>query len=77
MVEEATAASRSLAAEADKLAQHIGRFKLGAQPVPVAAPNPVHKLQARAGTAAAATRANRPATRGNTALAVEDDWSEF
>jgi len=80
MVEEATAASRSLAAEADQLAQHIGRFRLGTQPVAVAASNPVHKLQARAGTAAAtATRASRPATRGNTALAVtpEDDWSEF
>jgi methyl-accepting chemotaxis protein len=80
MVEEATAASRSLAAEADQLAQHIGRFRLGAQPVAAAPSNPVHKLQARAGAAASApTRASRPATRGNTALAVavEDDWSEF
>jgi len=76
MVEEATAASRSLAAEADQLAQHIGRFKLGAQPAVVATPSPVHKLQARGGTAA---RTSRPTTRGNTALAVaaDEDWSEF
>jgi len=76
MVEEATAASRSLAAEADQLAQHIGRFKLDAQPAGVATLNPVHKLQARAGTTG---RISRPATGGNTALAVaaDQDWSEF
>jgi len=75
MVEEATAASRSLAAEADQLARHIGRFKLNADPVAAAPSNPVHKLQARAGAAA---RTSRPATRGNTALAVTpEDWSEF
>ena len=76
MVEEATAASRSLAAEADQLAQHIGRFKLDAKPAVVATLNPVHKLQTRAGTAG---RISRPATGGNTALAVaaDQDWSEF
>ena len=75
MVEEATAAARSLAAEADQLARHIGSFKLSDQSVAVAASNPVHKLQARA---SAAARTGHPATRGNTALAVaQDDWSEF
>ena len=76
MVEEATAAARSLAAEADQLAEYIGRFKLGAQPAPAAARNPVHQLQARAG---APKRAGRPAMRSNTALAVQadEDWAEF
>ena len=74
MVEEATAASRSLAAEADALAQHISRFKL-AQDVrsPLEPANPVHALQARASRARPA-----PRTIGNNAVAVkDDDWSEF
>jgi len=74
MVEEATAASRSLAAEADALAQHISRFKL-AQDVrsPREPANPVHALQARASRARPA-----PRTIGNNAVAVkDDDWSEF
>jgi methyl-accepting chemotaxis protein len=77
MVEQATAASRSLAAEADGLARQMGRFKLDDQGVSSAQPvNVVHRLQARAGGSRAAAR---PVTRGNTALAVaaEDDWSEF
>ena len=76
MVEEATAAARSLAAEADQLAQEIGRFKLGGGSAEVAASNPVHRLQARA---AAAGRTGPLPTRGNTALAVaaDNDWSEF
>ena len=74
MVEQATAASRSLAAEADQLAQQIARFKLAQDPVRGAAPaNPVHQLQARA----ARTRP-APRTIGNAAVAQsDDDWSEF
>ena len=72
MVEEATAAARSLAAEADALAGHIGRFSLGEAVAPPRAANPVHQLQTRA------SRAQRaPRSVGNTAVAVSDDWSAF
>jgi methyl-accepting chemotaxis protein len=74
MVEEATAAARSLAAEADELARHIGRFSLG-DDQRAAPANNVHELQARVSTAA--KRAPRSA-RGNAAAAVAtDDWSQF
>jgi methyl-accepting chemotaxis protein len=74
MVEEATAASRSLAAEADALARQIARFQLGDGPGATARPtNPVHQLQARVGRSQRA-----PAAIGNNAVAVsDDDWSEF
>jgi len=74
MVEEATAASRSLAAEADQLATQIGRFQLGNIEVAAARPSsPVHQLQPRA------NRGRRVAggRSGNAALAVADDWAEF
>ena len=48
MVEEATAASRSLAAEADTLAREIGRFQLGDTQSTAPSANTVHQLQARA-----------------------------
>jgi methyl-accepting chemotaxis protein len=75
MVEEATAASRSLAAEADLLARHIARFKLdraaAVTPEPV---NRVHRLPA-----VTASRQRAPRAIGNTAVAVvnDDDWSAF
>ena len=78
MVEEATAAARSLAGEADELARQIGEFKLDADAnwaddTPVAAPTKPRKP--------AASRAPQrgPALRsvGNAALAADDDWSEF
>jgi len=73
MVEEATAASRSLAAEADQLSRQIGRFKLGktAAPAPASRPaNAVHEMQARA--------QRIPRMTGNAAVAVDDDdWSQF
>jgi methyl-accepting chemotaxis protein len=76
MVEEATAAARSLAAEADQLAREIGRFKLGeTAAAPPRSANPVHQLQARASRV---QRAPVPRSTGNTAVAVsDDDWSEF
>ncbi|MBB4155462.1 methyl-accepting chemotaxis protein [Sphingomonas jinjuensis] len=78
MVEESTAAARSLAGEADQLTGLVSRFTLTltdasprTAPVGAAAPAPkrVRKRVARA-----------PQTRGNLALAVDaggDDWSEF
>ena len=74
MVEEATAAARSLAAEADTLANHIGRFNLGeiAEVAPAQSANPVHQLQTRV------SRAQRaPRSIGNNAVAASEDWSEF
>ncbi|WP_268934875.1 methyl-accepting chemotaxis protein [Sphingomonas sp. Leaf37] len=73
MVEEATAAARSLSNEADAMAREVRRFKLknddtvspqATRPAPVRTPPP------RGGT-------SRPRlVSGNAALAV-DDWSEF
>jgi methyl-accepting chemotaxis protein len=75
MVEETTAAARTLASEADELASLVGRFRLktthgrAAAPAssggfsrPVAKPRPI------------------PRTSGNLALSPavdDDDWSEF
>ncbi len=81
MVEQSTAAARSLATEADELARHIARFRLngeasggGHAPAAYSPPAPVRP--------AAAPRivAHRPQTQGALALAVEpdeDDWSKF
>ncbi|MEG3091362.1 methyl-accepting chemotaxis protein [Sphingomonas sp. PB1R3] len=75
MVEEATAAARGLATEADGLARQIARFQIG-QPTTASAAN-VHALQARVATAAPRLRGKPvPMQQGNAALA-EDDWSSF
>jgi methyl-accepting chemotaxis protein len=79
MVEEATAAARSLSAESDELARHVARFKVG-EGEPKAAVPAVHQLQNRAADAGRRiARASRRATGGGTAVAVapSDDWSEF
>ena len=88
MVEEATAAARSLAEEADELARQVARFKLagvghsGGEAVLRAVPV-VHQLQDRAADAgrriARAARRTAPmSSSGGTALAVSsEDWSEF
>jgi len=72
MVEQSTAAARSLASEAEALADVVGRFKLGgdapARRAP-AKPRAVAQRQARA-----------PMVSGNLALqsgGSDDDWSEF
>lgn len=73
MVEESTAASRSLAAESDELAELVSRFQLkgGARHSrSVASPTSVQLV------AAPATRSHSVVS-GNLALAVEADWSEF
>ncbi|MBW6528507.1 methyl-accepting chemotaxis protein [Sphingomonas sp. RHCKR7] len=85
MVEEATAATRTLASEAEELAQEVARFKLAAaEPAPAvparAAMQPVHQLQERAAQAGRqAAQAVRRQVRGGAAaaVAVDDDWSSF
>ena len=81
MVEESTAAARSLAVEADALAREVARFNLGAgvstrQPVPV-----VHQLQNRVATASRQmTSTTRRRSSGNAVAAAapaSDDWSDF
>ncbi|GAA0657340.1 hypothetical protein GCM10009102_01730 [Sphingomonas insulae] len=81
MVEESTAAARSLATEADELARQIARFRIDAgeghaAAAPAARPV-VHQLQQRAADAGRhiATQLRRS---GSAAVAVDtDDWSEF
>jgi methyl-accepting chemotaxis protein len=69
MVEESTAAARSLSDEAGQLNRNVSQFNIGNKRAP-----------AKLGTAAQAPTRSRPAaTRGNLALAVAqpDDWSAF
>ncbi|MBO9575397.1 MAG: HAMP domain-containing protein [Sphingobium sp.] len=71
LVEEASAASRSLSIEANRLATLVSRFDAGGRrvstPVPVAA-QPAFKP----------SKALKAATQGNAALAVSDeDWQDF
>ena len=77
MVEEATAAARSLASEVDGMSRRVARFRLGGAPVALVLP--VHELQHRAAMAdrSVARTAAQPTT-GKTLLAVaDDDWSSF
>ncbi len=85
MVEEATAAARSLAEEANTLANEVARFTLDRAAARIPAASPVHSLQARAADAGrrmGANAARRSAgatqapTQGNLAVAT-DDWSAF
>jgi methyl-accepting chemotaxis protein len=79
MVEQATAAARSLAGEADELTRQVARFETGSDAASRRAErsvrSPVHALQQWGETG------RRPAPRlalGNAAVAVADDnWSEF
>ncbi|WP_267379766.1 MULTISPECIES: methyl-accepting chemotaxis protein [unclassified Sphingomonas] len=78
MVEESTAAARSLASDADELARHVARFRLAADERPVEASQPV--AAPRRVAAPVRIVAKRPATRGALALAIEpddSDWSKF
>nr|WP_277926035.1 methyl-accepting chemotaxis protein [Sphingomonas sp. JXJ CY 53] len=82
MVEEATAAARSLAEEADELARQVARFRLDGTERAASTPTVVHDLQSRAAKAgrdiARTSRRKVAAGSGSAALAVaEDDWSEF
>lgn len=80
MVEQSTAAARSLAGEADELARLVARFKLDSKAATPAmaesrgqrAPSPVSS------SSPARKPATAPAVSGNLAIAIdEDDWSEF
>ncbi|WP_242414767.1 methyl-accepting chemotaxis protein [Sphingomonas panni] len=76
MVEEATAAVRNLAADADGMARQITSFRLGDTGHRIAPPSraPHAAPPSKAGTVVPM----RPRTVGNAALAVEEnDWSAF
>ncbi len=85
MVEQATAAARSLAEEADRLSGEVSRFRTDVATRPtlalVPAASPVHDLQARAAQAGRdLARTARPTVTGTrgTALAVSDEeWADF
>ncbi len=71
MVEQATAAARSLASEADGMARQIAGFRIGA-----AAPAPIVRAPAAKNLPTAPPQRLRVV--GNTALATQDDdWSSF
>ena len=77
MVEQSTAAARSLADEATGLSRLVGRFRVEGQGQPAVTPMPVKPVTPKA---AAKAKARAPIARGNTALAVKadaDDWNEF
>jgi methyl-accepting chemotaxis protein len=80
MVEESTAASHSLAQEAEKLTSLVGQFRTGQETASAA---PARRAAPAAKPRAAAPRpAPRPMSRGNTALAMkadpaDDSWEEF
>ncbi|WP_226637776.1 methyl-accepting chemotaxis protein [Novosphingobium profundi] len=74
LVEESTAASRSLAQEAQRMGQLVGRFDLGAGARGSMGGANVQHLPVRS-PARAPSPAPAPMTQGN--LAVQDDWAEF
>jgi methyl-accepting chemotaxis protein len=78
MVEQATAAARSLASDADDLNRQVAGFQIGAPSAPRAAASApaVRPTAAAAATAPAHAPAPRPRSVGNLAL-KEDDWSAF
>jgi len=79
MVEQASAAARSLAGEAEELARQIGAFNLGSVAELADYQEPAVAEKSKPQTASRAAR-RTPALRsvGNAALAADaDDWSEF
>lgn len=78
MVEQSTAASRSLLSDADELNSAVSRFTVGTahKPVQAASTPVVHQLQHRAALAGRRIAAI-PSRAGNAAVAVQGDWSEF
>lgn len=79
MVEEATAAARSLAEETEKMSRQIGRFRLASRTAPSSAATVVHRLQSRAAQAGARIAASARSGRASLAPAAanEEDWSQF
>ena len=81
MVEEATAASRSLAEEASALTEMVGRFHTGAASsgsLPDVAATPFVRIRSKP-VAPSKPAYSGPATLGNLALAPTEmeDWSQF
>ena len=80
MVEQATAAARSLSEEADELARQVARFTLGQAHHASGSSGTVHTLQARAAQAGREIARNtrrRVGAAGGGAAVTQDDWSEF
>src|SRR5690606_27273351 len=79
MVEESTAASHSLAQEAEALAGSISRFNIGEKAAaPASAIRPAPKPEQRTVTAMKTTGGpGLSALRKPAAVAVEDGWEEF
>ncbi|KHK93442.1 methyl-accepting chemotaxis protein [Novosphingobium malaysiense] len=83
MVEEASAATRSLADEAQVLANVVGRFTFDANTAPAAKAAPAKIASVRPSAAPSPSPAPRPAAAtvdGNLALkpeVIDEDWSEF
>ena len=80
MVEESTAAARTLSGEADELARQVAGFRIeevaGRRAVVPA--HPVHRLQQRAAQAGRRLGAqSRRSGSSAVAVAAADDWSEF
>ncbi|MBB6123495.1 methyl-accepting chemotaxis protein [Sphingobium subterraneum] len=77
MVEESTAAARSLATEADELAELVSRFRLPAGSTKTKAGRQSAKPTVRAAAPSAAPHTT-PRAQGNLALKDDpDDWAEF
>jgi len=79
MVEQATAASHSLAHEATELAKLVAQFQTGATARPHAAPKPAPKPQAAKSRIQAHAPIGKftPAPVKSAALAKADNWDEF
>ncbi|WEK57184.1 MAG: methyl-accepting chemotaxis protein [Candidatus Brevundimonas phytovorans] len=82
MVEQSTAASHSLAQEADVLAASVSRFRTGQAAAPVAARQPAPAQVRKPQPVAQTVAAMKTVGRGGAALkpapvAAEDGWEEF
>ncbi|MGK6324119.1 methyl-accepting chemotaxis protein [Sphingomonas sp. DT-51] len=78
MVEEATAAARSLAEETENMSRQVARFKLANESRVSRAASPVHVLQDKAAQVGARIAASARANRAHAAPAMtQEDWSSF
>ncbi len=77
MVEEATAASNSLATEADKLRELVGRFRLGQQAGAFGGATPSRSAGTQSRPAPAAVRVNKSVRVASGGAAAAAAWDEF
>ena len=80
MVEQSTAASRSLAQEASGLAGLIGRFKVDGAPGPAAARQaepPASRSARQSASVAQPRRAKLKLVNDRKGVAADDGWQEF